>query len=87
VPTLTAAEYRDREAFMVGLLELTRDLQERIRRADAGRQGELRELAGAVQSVYRGLNGGQVRPGTLHPPTGTDRERIRRVREALSGMR
>jgi photosystem II stability/assembly factor-like uncharacterized protein len=87
VPTLTAADYREREAFMVDLLELRREIQGLMQDAPAARQPELRGLAAEVQRVFGSLNGGGVRPGTIHPPTATQSERIERVRRTLAGLR
>ncbi len=84
VPTLTAADYRDRETFMVGLLELRREIQALMQGAQGERQGELRSLLVEVQRVFGSLSGGGVRPGTIHPPTAQHRERIERVRAALA---
>lgn len=37
-----------------------------------------------VQQVYRALNGGSVRPGSLYPPTQTQREQLERARALLA---
>jgi hypothetical protein len=87
VPTLTAADYQAREEFMVGLLALRGDIMDLMQDAPAERQGELRGLVAEVQRVLGSLNGGGVRPGTLHPPTESQRTRIERVREALATLR
>ncbi|MDA1102526.1 MAG: glycosyl hydrolase [Gemmatimonadetes bacterium] len=39
-------------------------------------QAKLQAAARAVQQVYGSLNGGAVRPGTLYPPTQTQREQV-----------
>ena len=44
-------------------------------------QARLSAAARAVQQVYQALNGGQVRPGTLYPPTRSQRERVVMARE------
>jgi photosystem II stability/assembly factor-like uncharacterized protein len=44
-------------------------------------QARLSAAARAVQQVYQALNGGQVRPGTLYPPTRSQRERVAMARE------
>jgi photosystem II stability/assembly factor-like uncharacterized protein len=84
VPELTAADYRDREAFMVGLVELRREIQALMDNATGDRQDELRSLVIEVQRVFGSLSGGGVRPGTIHPPTAAQRARIERVRAALA---
>ena len=55
--------------------------------AEVERQSALRGLVGEVQRVFSALSGGGVRPGTLHPPTATQRERIERVRQSLAQLR
>jgi photosystem II stability/assembly factor-like uncharacterized protein len=80
---LTIEEEREREAFMVGLLELQGEIEDRLSSASGGQAAELRELERAVSGVLRRMNGGGVRQGTLHPPTQTQRDRIEEVRRAL----
>jgi len=41
---------------------------------------KLQTASGLVQRVYQALNGGQVRPGTLYPPTQTQREQVMEAR-------
>ena len=43
-------------------------------------QARLSAAARAVQQVYGSLNGNQVRPGTLYPPTQSQRERVAMAR-------
>ncbi|MEK9503561.1 VPS10 domain-containing protein [Gaopeijia maritima] len=82
VPTLTIDDYLDREAF---LLEV-RDL---MRRLDAGVAGMAPQSAAAMgrtlNGVFNAMNGSGVRPGTIHPPTASQREAVAAVREAVSG--
>ena len=43
-------------------------------------------LRGDLQGVMRAMNGGGVRPGTIHPPTESQRERVAAVRAAVGRM-
>ncbi|NNF39619.1 MAG: hypothetical protein HKN71_13190 [Gemmatimonadetes bacterium] len=80
VPTLTIDDYADREAF---LLEV-RDL---MRRLNAGVPGmapaTTRRLLQDISGVFGAMNGGGVRPGTIHPPTRTQRDIVSAVRAAV----
>jgi photosystem II stability/assembly factor-like uncharacterized protein len=82
VPTLTIDDYVDRESF---LLEV-RDLMSRL---DAGVTGLAPASAGRMRQtlggVVRAMNGGGVRPGTIHPPTRAQRDRVAAVRAAIGG--
>ena len=84
-PHLTLDDYREREAFLLEAFDLVREIQSRMRDADPEEQTGLRQLQREVQQVVGGMNGGGVRPGTIHPPTETQRERVRRARAALDG--
>ena len=79
----TVAEQREREAFMLELLELRDEIQGRLSSASGGDAASLRGHLRSVMRVYGSLNGGGVRQGTLRPPTGTHRARIEEVRRAL----
>ena len=72
---LTAEDYREREAFLLEILDLNEQL------SDAG------EAAGShrrqLMQLYSAINGGGVRQGTLHPPTTTQREELERIKRAL----
>ncbi len=72
---LTAEDYREREAFLLEILDLREQL------SDAG------EAAGShrrqLMQLYSAINGGGVRQGTLHPPTTTQREQLERIKRAL----
>ena len=80
VPTLTIDDYADREAF---LLEV-RDL---MRRLNAGVPGmapaTTRRLLQDLSGVFGAMNGRGVRPGTIHPPTRTQRDIVSAVRAAV----
>ena len=50
-------------------------------------EAQLRTARQLVQRVYRALNGGQVRPGSLYPPTQTQREQVQQARRLLEDAR
>jgi photosystem II stability/assembly factor-like uncharacterized protein len=83
---ITQAQYEEREAFLVHLMQLGRQLDTMLEGASGEEAGALRALRGIVRSVYGSLNGNGVRPGSLYPPTATHREQIRSVEEALNGV-
>ncbi len=72
---LTAEDYREREAFLLEILNLNSQLQE----AGEGTGEHRRDL----MRLYGAINGGGVRQGTLHPPTTTQREELERIKRAL----
>jgi photosystem II stability/assembly factor-like uncharacterized protein len=87
ISELTVAEQREREAFMTELLALRNELQSRFSSASGGQAADLRGHMRDVMRVYRTLNGGGVRQGSLHPPTQTQRELVDSVRRALDERR
>jgi hypothetical protein len=95
---ITAEQYRTRERFMLGLLELEdafSDLME-DRGMRSGRFGgeapgsdeaRLREAYRTVTGIYGDLNGGGgVRSGSLHPPTTAMLERVEAARAVLEEL-
>ena len=72
---LTAEDYREREAFLLEILDLSR----RIEGAPGPGGRHRRDLL----QLYNAINGGGVRQGTLHPPTATQRERLESIKEEL----
>ena len=72
---LTAEDYREREAFLLEIL----DLREQLSDAGEAAGSHRREL----MQLYSAINGGGVRQGTLHPPTTTQREELERIKRAL----
>jgi hypothetical protein len=50
-------------------------------------QARLAAAARAVQQSYQALNGGQVRPGSLYPPTRTQRDQVQMARELFERVR
>ncbi len=76
---LTVEDYREREAFLLEILELTSLLGE-------GGNGDAIGYRRQLTQLYSAINGGGVRQGTLHPPTTTQREQLERIRQALRRM-
>ena len=72
---LTAEDYREREAFLLEILDLSRRLE--------GAPGPGGRHRRALMQLYNAINGGGVRQGTLHPPTATQRESLERIKEDL----
>ena len=84
MPMLRADDYRAREAF---LLEL-RDIEERLRALrgtveGVGGSAAVEPLLRRARTLQREIMGGGVQPGTLHPPTPPQRERLDRLRQEL----
>ena len=73
---LTVEDYREREAFLLEVLELAG----RLRRAG---NPEAAAYGRQLMQLYGAINGGGVRQGTLHPPTTTQRERLEEIKRAL----
>jgi hypothetical protein len=82
---LTARDYRVREEFMLNLMEVMQELDAAATAASGERAQELRGHARSIGRLMFGMNGSGVRPGTLHPPTESQRELLRRARAALGG--
>ncbi|MDT8340024.1 MAG: hypothetical protein RQ751_00810 [Longimicrobiales bacterium] len=82
---LTASDYRVRENFMRDALALAGELQAALEGAPADRRTALQGAVRDIRRLLAGMNGSGVRPGTLHPPTDTQREVVRRAREVLRG--
>ena len=76
---LSVEDYREREAFLLEILELRRQLGE-------GGNDDVAPYRGQLMQLYGAINGGGVRQGTLHPPTTTQREQLDRIRQALRRM-
>ena len=72
---LTIEDYREREAFLLEVLELAAELE--------GADGEEAGHRRALMQLYGAINGGGVRQGTLHPPTATQREQLDGIKAAL----
>ena len=72
---LTVEDYREREAFLLEILQLAHELEDAGDTAAGHRRG--------LMQLYGAINGGGVRQGTLHPPTATQREQLERIKRAL----
>jgi len=102
---ITDAQYREREAFLVSVLELQRRVVELAERAGVRGGGgfgpqpapapgdTLAALRNRIGGVWRGLNalgsemnGSGVRPGSLYPPTETQKRRKAELEEELSAV-
>lgn len=80
VPTLTIDDYVDRESF---LLEV-RDLMTRLRAGVAGlAPASAARMQQTLGGVVRAMNGSGVRPGTIHPPTRSQRDLVAAIRAAI----
>jgi hypothetical protein len=105
MPMLTDALYREREAFLVSVMELqerVRDLAQRAGVRGGGGFGPqpavapgdtLAALRSRIGGVLRGLgglasdmNGSGVRPGTLYPPTETQKRRKAELEAELGAV-
>jgi photosystem II stability/assembly factor-like uncharacterized protein len=95
---LTQAQYEEREAFLSEVQELMEEFSRVLgqgRNPEGARQTQAvpdvwRTLAQHRQnlsSVYRSLNGGGVRQGSLYPPTQTHRTMVQAARVALEAYR
>ena len=72
---LTVEDYREREAFLLEVLELNHQLEGAGESASRHRR--------QLTQLYEAINGGGVRQGSLHPPTATQREQLERIKQAL----
>ena len=72
---LSVADYQEREAFLLELLDLAAQLE--------GATGPAMRFRRQLQQLYGAINGGGVRQGTLHPPTATQREQLERIKRAM----
>jgi hypothetical protein len=83
---VTIEQYREREAFLLHLVQLGAHIEEMSQGASGEQAAQLRRLGGMVRGVYSSINGSGVRPGTLYPPTETQKAQIQEVVEALGRM-
>jgi photosystem II stability/assembly factor-like uncharacterized protein len=98
---LTQGDYDRRERFMLRALEAGQEAQELARevadalssasgdRAEAleDLQDRVRETGFRIRGGFNDLNGGGVRQGSLHPPTGTMESELAEALEALDALR
>lgn len=93
---VTDVQLRDRERFLLGLIDLERRIDARLDEIAAGRGSggrvgvELRVLRDQARRLYRALEGEGVQQGSLYPPTEEHRRAQRRLEQRvgeLSGSR
>jgi photosystem II stability/assembly factor-like uncharacterized protein len=87
---VTLAQYREREAFLLRVLALQNQANT-ARLAMAGIAGgpeleSLEQVDDVLEEVYEEINGSGVRPGTLYPPTVTQRERLDAAEATLAEL-
>ncbi len=82
-PRLTAAQYRDRERFLVELLHLQREAWERM--SQPGASGALRRVYFGTSSLAGDFNGSGSVQGSLYPPTPEQRRRLEELKAQLGG--
>jgi hypothetical protein len=99
---LTQADYEGREEFLLGLMEMedrARAAKPNLgcgiglggggRGAGASLQGDdavLCAVRRGAQQIAGSLNGSQVRPGTLYPPTTAQHEAVEALRARLESI-
>lgn len=86
ISDLTQADYDSREAFMLGVRELLTQIEERMEGASGDDVQRYRGMMRTLQGAAFGMDGGQARQGTLHPPTQQTRDAVAAVRAMLAGM-
>jgi hypothetical protein len=87
-PAITLAEYKQREAFLLDVLEVQRALVARAGQANAAQ--ELRRLIQRANTLAADFNGSGSRPGTLYGPTAAQKqtlEELRRAAGATAGVK
>lgn len=93
---ITQEMYESREAFMLAAITLTEQIRSaltamgstggggfgfgRVQAAPRTPEEMLRAAQRLVGGVYGDMNGGEVRPGTLYPPTAAQRDRLTQAR-------
>lgn len=81
---ITAAQYAEREAFLVEVLAMQNAVSDLEGRTDDA--SELRSLRRGIYSLAEQLNGGGVAQGTLYPPTAQQRKRKEELQRALEAL-
>ncbi len=99
---ISVAEYRSRERFMLDLMGLSAEVGALMQAMGVSGGGfgfgqqagprdtpeaRIRRVARTVNGIFGDLNGGQVRPGTLYPPTRSQRDAIEAARAELAAIR
>jgi photosystem II stability/assembly factor-like uncharacterized protein len=99
---VSVAEYQTRERFLMDVLALGQEITETMKAMGItggsggfGRpsgppntpEARVRALQRTVMGVYGDVNGSQVQPGSLFPPTQTQRDAITAARKELAALR
>jgi len=99
---ISVAEYRSRERFMLDLMGLSAEVGALMQAMGVSGGGfgfgqqagprdtpeaRIRRVSRAVNGIFGELNGGQVRPGTLYPPTRSQRDAVEAARAELAAIR
>ncbi len=84
-PAITLAQYKEREAFLLDVLDLQRQAFQ------AASQGTpppaLRRLIQRLDTLAADFNGSGSRPGTLYPPTAAQKRALGELRQAIDAAR
>lgn len=86
LPMLTLADYQARESFLLEVRALRRDIETAREAGDANARALMR-LGRRAGSLERELTGASVQPGTLFPPTATQREVLEAIRTDFEALR
>jgi photosystem II stability/assembly factor-like uncharacterized protein len=87
-PAITLAEYKQREAFLLDVLDVQRALAAKAGQPNAAQ--ELRRLIQRANTLAADFNGSGSRPGTLYGPTAAQKQTLEELRSAsgaTSGVR
>lgn len=82
---VTDAQYAEREAFLVDLLNMQRRVEEAAA-AETGDTSEYRRLSRRISSLAGQLSGGGVSQGTLYPPTVQQRQTKQELERELNTL-
>jgi hypothetical protein len=80
-PAITLAQYKEREAFLLDVLDLQRKAHQVASQPNPA--PELRRVIQRVNSLAADFNGSGSRPGTLYGPTVAQRQLLEELRKAL----
>lgn len=84
---VTLAQYQEREAFLLGVLDLQTRIGDTLDAVDTPE--ERNALEGArrdVGNVYQAINGEGVRQGSLYPPTTTQQQVVSEAETVVAGI-
>jgi hypothetical protein len=83
-PSLTPAQYRARERFLVELLDLQRKAYELARQPDV--PPAARRVYGGASGLASDFNGRGSVQGTLYPPTPDQQRQLEELKAQLQGV-